>query len=420
MAKTINGEAQIHAKVDGKKIIVTESSVRRDLQLANEKDEVVHKKRGDRLVRATTTASSLEEEQNSGNIIKTRSKATPNESSFLGTTSGGGPGCQETIRDTIAQTRFERVSKLSNDSLLAIGNTLQSDEDRLKFQELMALCTTLQTRVLDLEKTKTTQQMEINSLKIKVKKLEKRNRDEQDLGEDTSKRRRRIHAIDIDDEITLVSVQDDVKRFDVDGLNGEEVVARQSENVVEEVVDVDQVSNAATTATITTEEITLAKSIEALKIQKPKNKGKGFMIEEHMKPKKKDDQIRLDEEVAKRLQDEFNEKEILTRERVEKELEANIALIETWDDIQAKIDVDHQLAERMQAQEQEELSDKELVEGKGKRVGEELIQESTKKQKVDDDKETTELNQFMKVILDYEEVAIDAIPLAIKSPKIID
>nr|GEV58686.1 uncharacterized mitochondrial protein AtMg00810-like [Tanacetum cinerariifolium] len=36
MAKTINGEAQIHAKVDGKKIIITESSVRRDLRLADE------------------------------------------------------------------------------------------------------------------------------------------------------------------------------------------------------------------------------------------------------------------------------------------------------------------------------------------------------------------------------------------------
>nr|GFC34828.1 hypothetical protein [Tanacetum cinerariifolium] len=35
-AKTINGEAQIHAKVDGKKIIITESSVRRDLRLADE------------------------------------------------------------------------------------------------------------------------------------------------------------------------------------------------------------------------------------------------------------------------------------------------------------------------------------------------------------------------------------------------
>ncbi|GJR79047.1 hypothetical protein Tco_0206964 [Tanacetum coccineum] len=35
-AKTINGEVQLHALVDGKKIIITESSVRRDLQLADE------------------------------------------------------------------------------------------------------------------------------------------------------------------------------------------------------------------------------------------------------------------------------------------------------------------------------------------------------------------------------------------------
>ncbi|GKC38079.1 hypothetical protein Tco_1050463 [Tanacetum coccineum] len=132
----------------------------------NVADEVVHKELGDSLVRAATTASSLEAEQDSGNITKTRSKATPNESSSLGTTSGGGPRCQETMGDTIAQTRFENVSKHSNDSLLA--------------------------------------------------------RDEESLGEDESKQGR-INVIDADEEITLVSVQDDADKemFDVDALNGE-------------------------------------------------------------------------------------------------------------------------------------------------------------------------------------------------------
>nr|GEX51415.1 hypothetical protein [Tanacetum cinerariifolium] len=36
MAKTINGKAQLHAKVDGKNIIVIKSSVRRDLRLEDE------------------------------------------------------------------------------------------------------------------------------------------------------------------------------------------------------------------------------------------------------------------------------------------------------------------------------------------------------------------------------------------------
>ncbi|GJV61702.1 hypothetical protein Tco_1467802 [Tanacetum coccineum] len=133
--------------------------------------EAVHKELGDSLVMDATTASSLEAEQDNGNITKTRSKATPNESSSLGTTLGGGPRYQETIEDIIAQTRFENVSKLSNDSLLARGNTLRSDEDSLKKKELIKLCTNLQQRVLDLEKTKTTQQNEIASLKRRVKTL---------------------------------------------------------------------------------------------------------------------------------------------------------------------------------------------------------------------------------------------------------
>ncbi|GKB94620.1 hypothetical protein Tco_0980757 [Tanacetum coccineum] len=56
-------------------------------------DEAVHKERGDSLVRAATTASSLEAEQDSGNIDKTQSKATLNEPSSPGTSSGGGPRC---------------------------------------------------------------------------------------------------------------------------------------------------------------------------------------------------------------------------------------------------------------------------------------------------------------------------------------
>nr|GEX03279.1 hypothetical protein [Tanacetum cinerariifolium] len=126
--------------------------------------------------------------------------------------------------DTIAQTMFESVSKHSNDSLLARGNTLRSDEDSHKLDELMALCTTLQNRVLKLEKKKTTQFNEIASLKRRVKKLEKKNRsrthrlkrlykvgltarvesshNKESLGEDASKQER-IDTIDADEEITL-------------------------------------------------------------------------------------------------------------------------------------------------------------------------------------------------------------------------
>ncbi|GJW64575.1 hypothetical protein Tco_0116459 [Tanacetum coccineum] len=71
-------------------------------------DETAHKELGDSLVRAATTASSLKAEQNSGNITKTRSKATPNDAGSLGTTSGGGPRYALTVNPTIYTTCIQQ------------------------------------------------------------------------------------------------------------------------------------------------------------------------------------------------------------------------------------------------------------------------------------------------------------------------
>nr|GFC63707.1 hypothetical protein [Tanacetum cinerariifolium] len=88
--------------------------------------EAVHKELGNRMVRAATTASSLEAEQDNGNTNKTQSKATPNESSSQGTNSGDGPRCQDTMGDTTAKTRFKSIFKHSNDSPLAIGRRIDA------------------------------------------------------------------------------------------------------------------------------------------------------------------------------------------------------------------------------------------------------------------------------------------------------
>ncbi|GJS74217.1 putative ribonuclease H-like domain-containing protein [Tanacetum coccineum] len=59
--------------------------------------ETVYKEWEDRMERAATTASSLDAEQDSGNINRTQSMATLNESFPQGTDSGSGPRCQDTI-----------------------------------------------------------------------------------------------------------------------------------------------------------------------------------------------------------------------------------------------------------------------------------------------------------------------------------
>nr|GEV43006.1 hypothetical protein [Tanacetum cinerariifolium] len=380
-------------------------------------DEAVSEEMNDSLERAATTASSLEVGQDSGNINKTKSKATLNEPSSIRTSLG--------------------------------INTPLSDEGSLKLKELTKLCTNLHNSVLDLETTKTTQAIEIDSLKRRVKKLEKKQRlrthklkilykvsltprvdfsNEASLGEDASKQERIIHDIDVNEEITLVDEnvenqgrfndQEDAEMlFDVvDDLGGEDVFVSQ-EVPLKEVRVVDEV-NAVSTVTTTTaiiNDITLAKALMEIKSAKPKadkvviqeieqgttttttaatiitaasirpkakglvihkqeqaptlrvfaqqltlvkvqDKGKGKMIEpEPIKKLSKKDQLMLDEELAFKLQAEEEEKEEerLAREKAQQIKEVNIA----WDDIQAKIDADYQLAQRLQAKKQEELTD---------------------------------------------------------------
>ncbi|GJW23921.1 putative ribonuclease H-like domain-containing protein [Tanacetum coccineum] len=59
-------------------------------------------------------------------------------------------------------------------------------------------------------------------------------------------------------------------------------------------------------------------------------------------------------------------------------------------------------------------------ESSSKRGGTKLEQDSIKKQKVDEDIETAELQRLIEVVPDKEEVAIDAIPLETKPPSIVD
>ncbi|GJR00144.1 putative ribonuclease H-like domain-containing protein [Tanacetum coccineum] len=399
-------------------------------------DEAVYKELDDSLVRAATTASSLEAEQDSG----------------------GGRRCQETMGDTIAQTRFENVSKLFNDPLLARAKEIVS----------------LKRRVKKLKQKKRSRTHRLKRLyKVGLTTRVESSGDKQNLGEDASKQGR-INAIDADEDITLVNDQDDADMFDVNTLTGDEVLAEQEV--------------AAKDVNLTVDEFTLAQALAALKSVKPKVKAnvveepsvpvsaastkvsaatttttatiptlrKGIVITELepvKKLSKKKDLIRLDEEIASKLQAEFDEEERLAREKDESNLaqrlqaekqeqfttEQKVTLFKELLELRSTLQLKEQ--KRRGTNHQPKLNKEksckmfdrafkrvntfvdfrtDLVEGSSKRAGEELEQESTNKQKVDEDKDTTELQSLMEFILDEEEVAINVVPLATKSPKIVD
>ncbi|GJZ47155.1 hypothetical protein Tco_0600987 [Tanacetum coccineum] len=377
-AKTVNGEVQLQALVDKKKVIITESTIRRDLQLEDAEGT-------DCLPNATIFEQlilmgyeKLSQKLTFYNFAmpkKQKSKKSKKKNTWVPQPSG--------FTDNVLD---ENVPTTSNDPLL-------SGEDRLKLTELMDLCTNLQKKVLDLEKAKTAQESEITSLKKKVKKLERRNKlrtsglkrlrkvgsarrvessDEASLGdqEDASKQGRRIANIDANAEVTLI---DETQGRNDDNLMFDTGVLDEQEVKVEKIVSTAKVTiDSATTTTV--DELTLAQTLIEIKAAKPKvkgvmiqepseftttttttkpaaskpsqDKGKEKMIESK-KPLKKKNQIMYDQEVAlnlqARMQAELEEQERLA---IEREDDVNIA---EWDNVQAMIDVDYKLAARLQA-----------------------------------------------------------------------
>nr|GEX85161.1 hypothetical protein [Tanacetum cinerariifolium] len=143
---------------------------------------------------------------------------------------------------------------------------------------------------------------------------------------------------------------DDTSMFDADkDLQGEEVIVEE--------VNAARITTSvtATTPTISMDEITLAKVLIEIKTSRHKiqDKGKEIMVEPEM-PLKKKAQISLDEEFAFKLQAEEDEQERIVREKAQQIKEVNLA----WDDIQAKVDANYELAQRLHAKETVEKRNK--------------------------------------------------------------
>ncbi|GKB20462.1 hypothetical protein Tco_0854385 [Tanacetum coccineum] len=248
-----------------------------------------------------------------------------------------------------------------------------SGEDSMQLNNLMVLCTKLQAQVLDLEKAKSDQAIEIANLKKRVEKLEKRRQfrttnlkrlkkvgtakrvessnDSLGAQEDTSKQGRIIEDIDADAEVTLVNEtqekQDEDLMFDTRVLDDDEVFVDVT--TVEKEEQSTKAGEAITTAGVehsvaptipTTVEETLAQTLMEIKAAKPKakgivfhdlekqvskpivfvtqpsvkDKGKGI-LQKPERPLTKKDQVALNEDLARNIQAQL-EDEIIEEERL--------------------------------------------------------------------------------------------------------
>ncbi|GJZ23696.1 putative ribonuclease H-like domain-containing protein [Tanacetum coccineum] len=281
-----------------------------------------------------------------------------------------------------------------------------SGEDSMQLTNLMVLYTKLQTQVLDLEKSKDAQAKEIAALKKMVQKLERKktsrttglkrlkkvgntrrvesSKDQESLGdhEDASKQGRILDADEMPVEAKVDEKDEQSTKLD-DSTIGEAVTTASVEDndapttikeitLAQTLIQIKAAKPKVVTTAATTTTTTRPKA-KGVVVQEPsefrvpqeaqpsisKDKGKGIMIEPEV-PLKRKDQIALDEQIARdiqaKLDAELIEEQKLARKQEE---EANIALIESWENTQAMMEADRLLAKRLQSKEREELTDEE-------------------------------------------------------------
>nr|GEU74166.1 Gag-Pol polyprotein [Tanacetum cinerariifolium] len=303
--------------------------------------------------------------------LTTQSKATLNEPTPQGEVSGSGLECQETMRGAMAHIRSEGliqsldlpfstsyvvgsgedrmehdieltdlVPQTPHDSPLLGGHTPESDKGSMTLKELMDLCTTLLQKVLDLENIKTAQAKEIASLKKRVtkqdeflKSLEQRQSstisDFHPFRAGTSKR----HSLG----------KRKVSKQERKNLKSQQMF-QDIDDVLYEDADIEMIVKDKSNATLfDDEDVTIADTLVKMKNQKAKEKGIAF--------KDVDDSARPIRSITS-LQS------IPTIDPKDKEASKD-ALAEMYDEVQAQIDVDHELAVILTNKEQEKYIVKE-------------------------------------------------------------
>ncbi|GJW96478.1 retrovirus-related pol polyprotein from transposon TNT 1-94 [Tanacetum coccineum] len=169
---------------------------------------------------------------------------------------------------------------------------------------------------------------------------------------------RKIHDIDADEDITLENVHD-ANMFGVHDLDGDEVFIETKEPVANVATTTSTIPVSATKDLFDVD-MTLAQALAELKSTKTKavTTATTTTTTAVTRPKAKGLVIQEQEQAFIPITSSKDKGKGIMRIAREKE-EANASLIAQWNDIQDKVETDYELAQRLQAEEQEELTIKE-------------------------------------------------------------
>ncbi|GJZ28641.1 hypothetical protein Tco_0573288 [Tanacetum coccineum] len=270
----------------------------------------------------------------------------PNELPLLeGHTSRSGKGRMELTFELT-----DNAPSTSHNSPLLGGYTPGSDERRMKLDELITLCTKLSKQLLDLEKEKDAQDVEI---------LELKRRDESKQGRRSDKLKTMFNDKDFEElDDYMENVEDETVDAAATGVSTvsapvstvgvtitQTLIKMKGQKAKEKGVAITDVEDSSRIV----RPVRSVTTLQPLPTIDPKDKGKGVLVEEEpVKIKMRDQgdlQVQADAELAQRLhEEELAELERAQQERQRQEDDTNAALAKEFDEIQARIDVDHELA----------------------------------------------------------------------------
>ncbi|GJX33230.1 putative ribonuclease H-like domain-containing protein, partial [Tanacetum coccineum] len=294
--KTVNDVRHIQALIDKKKLIITETSIRSDLHSEECRKVFINQQLRDMSHHKKIFVNPSQTKKFFANMKRE------------------------------GKDFSRRITPLFDTMMVQASKEVGEDFDHLTDSNQIPI-------VLDLEKAKSDQAIEIASLKKRVYKLEKgrmfrttglkrlkkagatrrieSSNDSLGAQEDASKQGRRIKDIDADAEVTLVNEtqerQDEDLMFDTGVLDGDEMfvdatIGKKDEPKAREVV---------------VQEPSEFRTSPKAQPSKSKDKGKAIMIEPKV-PLKRKDQVALDEDLARNIQAQLDA-EIIEEERLERQ-----------------------------------------------------------------------------------------------------
>nr|GEZ63882.1 hypothetical protein [Tanacetum cinerariifolium] len=433
--RTANDDVRLQALIDGKKVVITEASIRHDLKLNNTEGtsclpNAMNFEKLARMGAKTTSWNEFSSTMASAIICLTNNQKLNFSKYILN-------NLKKNLEASVPFYMFHRRKEKNERKETKVSHIELPTEDPVPTPSSDPLPSELESRVEKLEEEENrslTKELKSFNSKVDTPAYKETIKDK----EKSSKQRRKIVDIDADAEVNLQNMYNldlaheetvlsmhDATDADVSTAGGElnaadkepvsaaptNITIAQPSEATKITVDI---SNAYNAKGIVFHDVEKSTTRTASLKAHVKDKGKAKLVEEPKVLKLRKAQITIDEEVARRIEVEWNAdmQDNIDWNKVVKQVQSKQSDVEGLE-----IDAEKIKAPRKRTRKEKVEKDQTAK----KQKGDKLEKENAKKQKLEEKQKAKELKRNLEIVPDDEDdVFVNVAPLSSKPPKIVD